>query len=111
MTDQGIPGWGQQATPGPDGPATLVRTYKGKLDEATRAFQIDAANLAQQGYTPTNQMYTPGSWGCGAFLLALLLFLILVGILVFIYMILVKPAGTLTVTYTKQVAPPAPAAG
>ena len=32
--------------------------------------------------------------------MAILLFLLLVGILVFIYMLLVKPNGTLTVTYT-----------
>lgn len=40
--------------------------------------------------------------GCGSFLLALLLAVVLIGILVFIYMLLVKPEGTLSVTYERQ---------
>jgi hypothetical protein len=55
--------------------------------------------MANQGFYPTSQTWVPGSYGCGAFLLALLLCVILIGILVFIYMLIVKPAGTLTVTY------------
>lgn len=85
------------------GPATIVRTYKGKQQaDATQAFQQDAAALAVQGYSPTSQSWAPGQWGCGAFIVALLLFLILIGIFVIFYMLVVKPAGTLTVTYTRQ---------
>jgi hypothetical protein len=40
-----------------------------------------------------------GVMGCGAFLVALLLPIVLVGLLTIIYMLLVKPEGTLTVTY------------
>lgn len=36
-----------------------------------------------------------------AFTVALLLCLLLIGILVFIYMLVVKPDGTLTVTYSR----------
>ena len=62
-------------------------------------YQADSASMAAAGYFPTSQTWAPGEYGCGAFLLALLLCLILVGILVFIYMLIVKPDGTLTVTY------------
>lgn len=96
------------------GPArTLIRTYRGhQQKDAIASFQRDAEQLAQSGYVPTSQSWAPGQWGCGAFLVALLLFLILIGILVFIYMLLVKPDGTLTVTYQYQEpsgVPPLPA--
>jgi uncharacterized membrane protein len=78
---------------------TITRAYRGSPAEAAEAFQRDASRLAADGYHPVSQIYSPGSYGCGAFLLALLLFVILIGILIFIYMIIVKPAGTLVVTY------------
>lgn len=62
-------------------------------------YQADAAHMAAQFYFPTSQVWTPGEYGCGAFLGALLLCLILIGVLIFIYMLIVKPDGTLTVTY------------
>lgn len=78
---------------------TVVKTYRGKHENALQSFKRDAEKMAADGYHPTSQNWAPGSYGCGAFLIALLLCLILVGILVFIYMVLVKPDGTLTVTY------------
>jgi hypothetical protein len=94
-----------------EGPATLIRRYKGaKQADAVAAFQLDAKELAKQGYAPTTQSWAEGQWGCWAFLAALLLCLLLVGILILIYMLLMMPAGTLTVTYTRNdavVAPPA----
>ena len=77
----------------------IIRTYKGSQSGAAQAFQQDAVRLAAQGYVPVSQVWAQGSWGCGAFLVALVLCVVLIGILVFIYMLLVKPAGTLTVTY------------
>lgn len=77
----------------------LVKTYKGNQQQATEAFQTDAAKMAAQGYYPTAQTWAPGSYGCGSFLLALLLCVVAIGILIFIYMLIVKPAGTLSVTY------------
>lgn len=77
----------------------IVRTYKGSQSGAARAFQRDAEKLAAQGYYPISQSWAQGSWSCGAFIVALLLAIVLIGILIFIYMLLVKPAGTLTVTY------------
>lgn len=81
-------------------PGTIIRTYRGKQQvDAVAAMRADAAALAQHGYFPTSQSWAQGQWGCGAFLVALLLCLLLVGILIFIYMLIVKPDGTLTVTY------------
>jgi hypothetical protein len=89
-------------------PRVIVRTYKGSQDSAAQKFQRDAAGLAIQGYFPVTQSYAPGSWGCGAFAAATLLSLLLVGLFVFLYMLLVKPPGTLTVTYELRLTPPGP---
>lgn len=76
-----------------------VKTYKGKKEDAAKKFESDAILMAKENYFPVSQSYEPGTWGCGAFIVALLLCLILIGIIVFIYMLIVKPEGTLTVTY------------
>lgn len=81
---------------------TIVKTYKGSQASATSAFSADASKMAARGYFPTSQAWAQGSWGCGSFLVALLLCVVFIGIIVFIYMLLVKPAGTLTVTYELQ---------
>ncbi len=81
---------------------TLVKTYNGSQQQATNAYRVDAAKMATQGYAPTNQVWVAGSYGCGSFILALLLCFILIGFLVFIYMLIVKPAGMLTVTYALE---------
>ena len=79
----------------------VVKAYRGKQSVAFAAFERDSREMALQGYTPTSQAWAPGSYGCGAFLVALLLCVIIIGFLVFIYMLLVKPPGTLSVTYTR----------
>lgn len=79
---------------------TIVKTYEGSQQKATNAYQDDAARMARQGYAPFSQVWLAGSYGCGAFVFAFLLCIILIGFLVFIYMLIVKPDGTLTVTYT-----------
>lgn len=90
-------------------PAVVVRTYKAKDQAAAaRAFQADATRLAHAGYHPVSQTWAQGSYGCGAFLGALLLAIVLIGILIFIYMLLVKPNGTLTVTYELKATEPTP---
>ena len=79
---------------------TIVRVYRGMQQaDAITAFQADATELAKHGYTPSTQSWAQGQWGCGAFLVALLLCILLIGFLIFIYMLAVKPEGTLTVTY------------
>lgn len=80
-------------------PSVLVKTYKGSQSSATAAFKRDVKIMAEQGYYPTSQNWAQGSYGCGAFLLALLLCIVIVGIIAFIYMLIVKPNGTLSVTY------------
>ncbi len=77
----------------------IVRTYRGSQSSAVAQFRADAVRLAAQGYFPTSQSWAPGSYGCGCFIVAVLLCFLLIGILIFIYMLIVKPAGTLSVTY------------
>lgn len=77
----------------------LVKTYKGSESSAARKCARDAAKMAEQGYFPVSQAWAPGAYGCGSFLFALVLCLILIGIIIFVYMLIVKPPGTLTVTY------------
>jgi|GEM_PF-2034159 len=87
-------------------PAKIItKTYTGRQERATWLFQADVEKMAKQGYYPTSQTWVAGSHGCGAFLLALILCVILIGILVFIYMLIVKPEGTLSVTYELQEIP------
>ncbi|MDX9975912.1 MAG: zinc ribbon domain-containing protein [FCB group bacterium] len=87
---------------------TIVKTYMGSHASAMAAFQADAPRMAAEGYVPTSQEWAPGTYGCGAFLLALLLCVIVIGIIIFIYMLIVKPDGTLSVTYEYRVAAAAP---
>ena len=83
---------------------TVVKAYKGSQSTATAKFQADVAGMAAQGYTPASQSWAPGAYGCGSFIFALLLCFVLIGFLIFVYMLIVKPEGTLTVTYTRKVA-------
>ncbi|MBX9724305.1 MAG: zinc ribbon domain-containing protein [Candidatus Obscuribacterales bacterium] len=85
--------------PEPPPPKVIIKKYIGNESETARAFQADASKMSAHNYFPTSQVWAPGSYGCGMFLLALLLCFLLVGILIFIYMLLVKPSGYLTVTY------------
>ena len=80
----------------------IVKTYKGNQARASEIYQKDAVIMAEKGYVPTSQSWAQGSYGCGSFLLALLLCFILIGFIIFIYMLLVKPEGTLSVTYELQ---------
>jgi len=93
----------------PDGPIA-VRVYRAHQQaDAVADFQSDAALLAEKGYHPVSQSWAEGQWGCGAWLVALILCVVVIGILVFIYMLIVKPDGTLTVTYElADAAPPRP---
>jgi|ERR1035437_1730666 hypothetical protein len=77
----------------------VVREYVGDEYRARMWFQVDAQRMAERGYFPTAQTWIAGSYGCGAFAAALVLCLLLIGILIFLYMIIVKPAGKLVVTY------------
>jgi hypothetical protein len=86
----------------------VVKTYRGTEAEAIAAFQRDAPLMSQQGYYPISQTWTPGEWHPGCFLAALALCLLCIGIIVFFYMLIVKPPGTLAVTYQFRSAQPPP---
>lgn len=91
-----------------DRPPTLTQVYRGAQQaDAVAAMRKDAEELAKWGYAPTSQSWAQGQWGGGAFLIAIVLMILLVGFLIFLYMLIVKPWGSLTVTYTKQGPPPA----
>jgi hypothetical protein len=72
----------------------IVRTYKGSQSGTAKAFQKDAARLAKEGYFPIAQ-----SWQGAREDLVLWH-----GLLSFVYVLrtLLKPAGTLTVTYASR---------
>ena len=78
---------------------TVIKKYKGSQQAALDKFQTDSEKMAADGYRPTSQSWAPGAYGCGEFLLALILCFVLIGFLIFVYMLIVKPDGTLTVTY------------
>ena len=87
---------------------TIVRAYRGKQQaDANKDFANDAARLSMESYFPTTQSWAQGQWGCGAWLIAAAFILLFgFGLLIIAYMIIVKPSGTLTVTYEYR--PPAP---
>jgi hypothetical protein len=82
----------------------IIRHCKGNETKANARYQADAVKMAERGLFPTSQSWAPGHWSAGQFIVALLLCLIIIGILVFIYMLVVKPEGTLTVTYERRAA-------
>ena len=96
---------GAAAQTRPPAGATMTRRYAGKYEDAMAAYQADAARMASAYWYPVNQQYTPGTWGCGAWILAFILFVVLVGLLILVYMLVARPAGELVVTY--QYRPPA----
>jgi hypothetical protein len=70
----------------------LIKVYKGKRQsDAAKEFQKEASTLAAQGYMPVSQSWAEGRSGC--------LRVIMLG---FIGALIWKPAGTLTVTYSRQ---------
>jgi hypothetical protein len=82
----------------------IVKTYKGSQAEAIKRFEDDSIKMAAHGYFLRSQSWAPGQWAARDFIIGLLLCLIIIGILVFIYMLLVKPDGTLTATFERRTA-------
>lgn len=81
------------------GQGTVVKIYKGNQKNSFLAFREDEDAMAIKGYYPISQGYQSGEWGTGAFILAFLACIILIGILIFFYLLIFKPDGSLTVTY------------
>lgn len=79
---------------------SIIKTYKGSVSKSQALFQQDAKLLASQGYVPTSQAYMPGAHSTGAFILATVLILACgIGLIILIYLLMVKPDGMLSVTY------------
>ena len=77
----------------------VVKTYRGRQQAAQKAYLKDAKKMAKKGYFPASDRWEEGRWGAGNFIVALILCFLLIGLIVFVYMLLVKPPGTLSVTY------------
>jgi hypothetical protein len=90
---------------GPD--RIVVKTYTGsKLHNAERYFRADAIELTEQGYYPISQSWVRGEWKTRNYLIGvLLIFLFGFGIFVLAYLLIVKPDGSLTVTYELRAVP------
>jgi uncharacterized protein UPF0547 len=91
--------WHDEDTVGQVTPKIIVKTYKGRQAQATALFEADSAEMAAKGYFPTSQSWAPGAYSGKNFFHAVLLAFFLIGILLFFYMLFVKPPGTLTVIY------------
>ena len=77
----------------------VVEVYKGRREEAMSQYQGAVQLMAVRGYVPISQDWSPGSYSAGAFILAALLCFAVIGFIIFIYMMIVKPPGSLVVTY------------
>ncbi len=77
----------------------IVKYYFGREVDAKTLFRIDASKAAEKGYYPISEDWTPGEYSAGDFIIAVLLMFVLIGFLVFLYMLIVKPKGRLMVTY------------
>ncbi len=78
----------------------LVRTYQGReQDDVVARYATEAGELAAQGYEPVSQSWGDGQWDLVLFLMALILCLFGIGLILLAYMAIIRPAGTLLVTY------------
>ncbi len=83
----------------------LVRTYRGhQQSDAVASYVQDAESLAQRGYEPAGQSWGGGQWDGGLFLVALILSLFGIGLILLAYMAIMRPDGTLCVTYRRRAA-------
>ncbi|MFT4746879.1 MAG: hypothetical protein ACI8XG_000956 [Congregibacter sp.] len=80
----------------------IIKKYKGNVDSAREVFMRDSKWKEKKGYYPTSENWVAGSHSIGSFLIALLLCFVFIGFVIFVYLLVIKPAGTLTVTYTLQ---------
>jgi hypothetical protein len=89
--------------PAEDAGGFVVRTYEAHTQrDAISIYVEDADVLAARGYVPVGQSWGDGQWDGGLFLLALLLSLFGIGLIVLAYMAIIRPDGTLCVTYERR---------
>jgi hypothetical protein len=82
----------------------VVRNYRAKnMTEASAMLAAEAQIAYAAHYTITSQAWEPGSWDTRAFVVALLTTLFFgLGLLLLAYLLIVKPDGTLAVTFTRS---------
>lgn len=91
---------GQGPVEAAPGERFILRTYRGhELRDAVGAYVVDAADLEAQGYESVSQTWGDGQWDSVLFVLAVVLSLFGIGLVVLAYMAVMRPAGTLLVTY------------
>lgn len=78
---------------------SIRKTYKGNLKQANKKLEKEMQKMSAKGYELDSKTYIPGQWGCGSFLVAFALCFLFIGIIVFIYMLIVQPPGELQVVY------------
>ena len=80
----------------------IIKEYRGNEAQARGLYIKDSLKKEKEGYIPFSENFSPGAYTTGNFILAALLCFVLIGFIVFVYMLIVKPKGTLTVTYAYQ---------
>ena len=81
----------------------MVRTYSGNSQQdALVLYADDAPNQAGDGWIPVSQTWAAGEWPTQAYLAALLLVIVGIGIVLLIVMGMYKPTRTLVVTYARE---------
>lgn len=81
----------------------IVRLYAGgEQRDALAGYARDAEVLVGQGYLPVGQSWGDGQWSPILFVLALVLSLFGIGLILLAYMAIMRPGGTLCVTYRRQ---------
>ena len=79
----------------------ITRFYKGDKFSAYSQFELDKVNASKDDYYPISEKYIECKYTGGDFISALFLCLFLIGFLIFLYMLVVKPKGKLIVIFEK----------
>jgi hypothetical protein len=80
-------------------PTIKIATYHGSAVDALASFRAESKEMAEEGYYPISQCWMPGEYSVGFVVVAMLLCLITIGFVLVLWMLLVKPRGTLIVSY------------
>lgn len=87
------------------GSPIFIRGYRGKAYEDTiESYYRDSVLLHLQGYEPAGQHYVEGRWSVAMAVIATVLIPFLVGVIMWLFMLVTRPTGTLTVTYLRPMA-------
>ena len=81
----------------------MIRTYSGDNQQAALLlYAEDAPVRAAEGWVPVSQTWVNGEWPTQAYLAALFLVIVGIGIVLLIVMGMYKPTRTLVVTYARE---------